>query len=120
MFSLIWEVRSDEHNLDELCKENGLEAKIWKKGDRISSKRNHTTFGFKYFIGDFSTINELNSGISKFLTGNKKSLVDVQSKNCSSEIDVGITIDVKEVAVASLSMPVELQLPLSCSSSDLI
>ena len=113
MFSLIWEVRSDKYSLDNLCKENGIKAKVWKKGDRISSKRNHTTFGFKYFVGEFLTIYELNHGISKFLTENRKNLVSVQSKGCSSEIDIGVTVDVKAVAVVSLSMPVELQLPLS-------
>jgi hypothetical protein len=113
MFSVVWEVRAEANVIEGLCTKYNLPVTPWKKGDRITSKRDHSTYGFRWGISDCTSTNELNEGLMEFVQTYKNCINEISSLSQSSEIDIGITIDIEEVSAVSLSFPLKLQLSLS-------
>lgn|SRR5690554_590598 len=109
MFSLVWEVRNDSTSLAEIVKKHNINAKVWEMGGRISARRRHTTYGFKCFVGDFSSFHDLEEGIKKFIDVNKNVMSQIRKLQYSSEFDIGIVGNPFETYAISLSISPELQ-----------
>ena len=97
-----------------------IDTKYWRKGERISSKRVHTTSGFRYQICESTEMHELIRCLSNFMSNNCKILNFIKSHDFSSELDIGVIVDISNAALVSLQLPLDIQVKRSEFSISLI
>lgn len=109
MFSVIREGSHKSFNFSNFVEKYEICATIWKKGDRISDRRNHKFFGFKNFIGEAESLSELYDKLDLFLSENMKALEELKQSAIFTEVDIASIVDPGEIVVSSLSLPYVLQ-----------
>ena len=113
MFSVVWDVSTEIDDIDKVVELFKINTKSWKKWDQSSSLRRHKTSGFRLPIGDCKDVMELSSCMSIFVENNSEVLKYLKNNSFTSEIDVGVIVDPRQVALVSLQLPFDIQKQLT-------